>query len=71
MSDDVQNLIGALETGDMAQANTVFNDTIAARMQDALDARKIAVAGEVYGTSAEIEADDTDLDIDDSELFGR
>lgn len=65
MSDDVRNLIGALETGDMAQANNVFNNTIAARMQDALDARKVAVASEIYGSEAEIEADDTDLDLDD------
>lgn len=65
MADDVRDLIGALEQGDMAQANNVWQDAIGSRVQDALDARKIAVTGEVFGTSDEIDAD---MDISDEEI---
>jgi len=67
MTDDVRSLIGALGQGDMAQANSIFQDTINARVSTAMDARKIAVASEVMGSEFEIESDEA-MEFDDSDL---
>lgn len=65
MSENVSKLIDALQSGDMAAANSVFQDDIAGRMSAALDAEKVAVAGNVFGDADQIESDEIEVDDDD------
>ena len=75
MSENVSKLIDALQSGDMAAANVIFQDDVASRVSDALDQRKVAVAGEVFGSADEIDTDyvsDEELDaMADEELEGE
>lgn len=65
MSENVSKLIDALQSGDMAAANSVFQDDIAGRMSAALDAEKVAVAGNVFGDADQIESDEIEVNDDD------
>ena len=67
MSENVSKLIDALQSGDMATANSVFQDDIAGRMSAALDAEKVAVAGNVFGDADQIESDEIEVEIDDDD----
>jgi len=66
MSENVSKLIDALQSGDMATANSVFQDDIAGRMSAVLDAEKIGVASSVFGAADEIESDTPDEEWDDT-----
>ena len=58
----IENFIDNVMDKDYTTAQTTFADLIQARMQDALDQQKIAVAGQMFG-----EEDDPE-DIDDEDL---
>jgi len=58
-----ENLIGALEVGNFASAEELFNSLMADKVQDALDAEKVSVAGQIFnGVEAE------DLEVTDEEI---
>lgn len=68
MSENVAKLIDALQQGDMATANSVFQDDIGGRVAHALEQEKIAVAGQVFGSEYEIESDEeSDIEEFDAE----
>lgn len=58
MSDYAINLLKAIETGDQEQMNTAFSDAMSARIEDALDAKKVEIAQSIYGGGIEQESSD-------------
>lgn len=42
------DLINALQRGDFNAADQLFQDTLGAKVQDTLDAEKVAVAGQIF-----------------------
>ena len=57
------DLVNALSASDFTNAGTMFKDILASKMQDTLDAEKIAVADQMFnGVEPE------ELDIDDGEV---
>lgn len=68
MSDYAVNLLKAIESGEQDAMNTAFNDALGAKITDALDAKRIEVAKNIYGGGVEQEtSDETVEDSDDSE----
>ena len=58
-----ENLIGALEVGNFPSAEELFNTLMQDKVQDALDAEKVSVAGQIFnGVEAE------DLEVTDEEI---
>jgi hypothetical protein len=57
MSSNVEDLINALQQGDMSQANQAFETELASRVATSLDAHKSAVASSIYGEADEVSAD--------------
>ena len=57
------DLVNSLGVGDFSNAETLFKDILASKVQDTLDAEKIAVADQMFnGVEPE------ELDIDDGEV---
>lgn len=60
---ETENLINALEVGNFNSAEDLFNSLMNNRVQDALNAEKISVAGQIFnGVEAE------DLEVTDEEI---
>lgn len=58
-----ENLINALEVGNFTSAEELFNTLMNDKVQDALDAEKVSVAGQIFnGVEAE------DLEVTDEEI---
>lgn len=58
-----ENLVAALEVGNFTSAEDLFNTLMHDKVQDALDAEKISVAGQIFnGVEAE------DLEVTDEEI---
>lgn len=66
----IKDLIGHIANKDYAAANQVFKTEMAARVSDALEDEKAAVAAEIYnGVQREqTESDEDDADDDDDEI---
>jgi len=60
----VQELVNQITDGDLAKAETSFKGIIDDKIQDALDAQRVAVAGAIFndGEPEEIEVSDEELD---------
>lgn len=58
-----ENLVNALEVGNFTSAEDLFNTLMHDKVQDALDAEKVSVAGQIFnGVEAE------DLEVTDEEI---
>lgn len=58
-----ENLVNALEVGNFTSAEELFNTLMHDKVQDALDAEKVSVAGQIFnGVEAE------DLEVTDEEI---
>jgi hypothetical protein len=56
---EVNNLIDAIQSGDVQDSNNAFNSLMADKMNVALDTHKQNIAGQMYGTQeTEAEADE-------------
>lgn len=64
---DLNDLIGALGSGDEDAAQTHFQSVMNSKIQTALDAKKIEVAQDMYGTGF---ADDDGIEVEEYELEG-
>jgi len=64
MSSNVEDLINALQQGNMSQANQSFETELASRVATSLDAHKSAVASSIYGEADEVSADYDELEDD-------
>jgi hypothetical protein len=58
MSDYVNNLMSAIETGDNDQMNTAFNDAMSAKIGEMLQAKKIELAKSIYNNAVAPEVTD-------------
>lgn len=64
---DTNDLITALANNKTAEANNVFNDLMSAKISDALDARKIEIADDVYN-GVNVEQEIVDADVQGNEI---
>lgn len=62
---DTNDLINALANNKTAEANNIFNDLMGAKISDALDARKIEIADNVYNG---VEQEVVDADVQGIEI---
>jgi hypothetical protein len=62
---DTNDLITALANNKTAEANNVFNDLMSAKISDALDARKIEIADDVFNG---VEQEIVDADVQGIEI---
>jgi hypothetical protein len=60
MSDYVNNLMSAIETGDQDQMNGAFNDAMSAKIGEMLQAKKIELAKRIYNNAVSPEVNDAD-----------
>lgn len=58
-----ENLVNALEVGNFTSAEDLFNTLMNDKVQDALDAEKVSVAGQIFN-GVEVE----DLEVTDEEI---
>lgn len=56
--DPLRSFVDALQGGNFTSAETMFNDILGDKVQDALDAEKIAVADEIFNGVEPVEFDD-------------
>tara|TARA_A100001035_G_scaffold241613_1_gene207681 strand:- start:911 stop:1309 length:399 start_codon:yes stop_codon:yes gene_type:complete len=66
--DPISELIGSIEAKDYVSANSTFNDILGQRLQDALEAEKVAIADTLYNDTPPDTTDEiSDEDIEDTE----
>lgn len=58
-----ENLVAALEVGNFTSAEDLFNSLMYDKVQDALDAEKISVAGQIFNG-----VEEEDLEVTDEEI---
>ena len=63
--DPLRSFVDALQGGNFTNAETMFNDILGDKVQDALDAEKIAVADEIFNGVEPVEFDDEEEVEDD------
>lgn len=63
--DPLRSFVDALQGGNFNDAETMFNDILGDKVQDALDAEKIAVADEIFNGVEPVEFDDEEEVEDD------
>jgi hypothetical protein len=61
------DLINALQRGDFNAADQLFQDTLGAKVQDTLDAEKVAVAGQIFNGEEPYEDIDDEESVEDVE----
>lgn len=67
--DDIEHLIDTITTQDFSNATPIFQEIMATKIQDALDAEKVKVAGVMFDDDIEISDDELeDIDLDDDEF---
>ena len=59
-----ENLVNALEVGNFTSAEDLFNVLMHDKVQDALDAEKVSVAGQIFNGVEEEDLEVTDEEID-------
>jgi len=68
----VRSFVDALQSGSFNNAETLFNDILGDKVQDALDAEKMAVADQIFNGADPVdlndEEDDIELEDDTSEV---
>ena len=66
--DPISELIGSIEAKDYVSANSTFNDILGQRLQDALEAEKVAIADTLYNDTPPDTTDEiSDEEIEDTE----
>lgn len=70
-SNPALDLINALQRGDFNAADQLFRDTLGAKVQDTLDAEKVAVAGQIFNGEEPYDAEEYEEDGSEAEEFGE
>jgi hypothetical protein len=66
--DPTLSFVDALQSGNFAGAETLFNDILGNKVQDALDAEKVAVADQIFNSVEPEEMDlDDEVEVDDTD----
>lgn len=63
--DPLRSFVDALQGGNFNNAETMFNDILGDKVQDALDAEKISVADKIFNGAEPVEFDDEEEVEDD------
>ena len=58
----VLDLVNALQRGDFNAADQLFQDTLDAKVQDTLDAEKVAVAAQIFNGEEPYDAEEDDVE---------
>ena len=66
--DDIEQLIDTISTQDFSNANPIFQEIMATKIQDALDTEKIKVAGMMFDDIEISDEDLEDIDLNDEEF---
>ena len=61
-SNSTIDLINALQRGDFSEADRLFKDNLGTKVQDTLDAEKVAVAGQIFNGEEPYSAEDDESD---------
>ena len=61
-SNSTIDLINALQRGDFSEADRLFKDSLGTKVQDTLDAEKVAVAGQIFNGEEPYNAEDDESD---------
>ena len=64
----MQTFVDDILTKNFAGAQTTFNDLLGAKLNDALDAEKVALSQQVYNGGEEPDEDQLELELDDDQL---
>lgn len=68
--DDLEQLIQHIGKNDFASASTLFQELMATKINDALDAEQVKVASEIYGDPLDDEIiDEEDFEEDEEEEY--
>ena len=62
--DPTMSFVDALASGNFNDADTLFQDILGDKLQDTLDAEKIAVAGQIFNGEPDYEEDFTEDDVE-------
>jgi len=65
---DTQELIGKIESGDMADAGKAFNELMNAKVQAALDDRKVELGNQMHLSPEEKEELEAQAELDDEDF---
>lgn len=71
--DPTRSFVDALQSGNFTGAETLFNDILGGKVQDALDAEKVAVADQIFNGVEPEEMDDDTSEVEygeEAEEFG-
>lgn len=68
MSDYAINLLRAIETSDKEDMDTAFADAVNSKIADALDAKKIEIAQNIYNGDSEEDTSDDEIIYSDDEV---
>lgn len=69
--DPLRSFVDALQGGNFNDAETMFNDILGDKVQDALDAEKISVADEVFNGAEPLEFEDEEDVWEDEVEYGE
>lgn len=58
---ETSNLVDAIQSGDVQNSNNTFNELMADKINDALNAHKKDIAGQIYGTTDTKKEDHEDI----------
>ena len=64
----MQTFVDDILQKNFAGAQTTFNDLLGAKLNDALDAEKVALSQQVYNGGEEPDEDQLELELDDDQL---
>jgi hypothetical protein len=67
MSTSIENMIDAVTSGDFTAANAYFDEVMAEKAADTLEAEKVGVASRIYGHAEEDDQDDEEDDEEEDE----
>jgi hypothetical protein len=66
MEINLDNFVDAIQATNYNQAGDLFNDMLGSKLQDAMDAEKVAVAADIFNNNDEdIDIEDLELDLED------
>lgn len=64
----IEDLIDNIAAGEYATASATFQDVLAGKVNDALEAHKASIASAMFGDTVGEDEDD-DIDIEDEDLY--
>jgi hypothetical protein len=64
-ADNIKDFISAVGAQDYVNSSSMFNELVAGKLHDAIEAKKIEVASNVFGETVPENTDDVDYEVTD------